>query len=337
MKKFDLTWGDSVAVRQAFIEQTHGIPIQFGLKELSEMDYTPFYGDAKLIEETAKVILRQTGQTYKHIFLTNGASGGCTIALRAYQAIGGLYGAVTNPAPYFPLYPAMIRAAGIARHHTTEEEYKSGRGWKHVVLLDSPNNPAGRHVGVPEFAKLSPVIWDTVYHTWSYCHILPEAPKHDVAVGSFSKLTGLNGLRLGWIATNNDYVAPIIGELIAPEYCGLSKPSKMILLSMLDQFNNDPEYHWGAFEHASRYALDLNREQWAKLEKFFDGTLVPVNGMFYYAGMDDSAKALFEKAGVHYQVGSKCGTTDDFGRFNIGQDPKVVLAAVKAVLKTDKI
>lgn len=334
-KKFDLTWGESVAVRHAFVEQTHGIPIHFGLKELDEMDYTPFNGDAKLIQETEKVILRQTGMTYKHIFLTNGASGGCTIALRAYAHMG-VYAAVTNPAPYFPLYPGMAYAAGL-RHVTTEADFKVGAGWQRVFLLDSPHNPTGKHQGMPAWALGSHVIWDAVYHNSAYAHILPGAPPHDVVVGSFSKLTGLNGLRLGWIATNDDRVADQIGKLIAPEYCGLSKPSKMILGTLLDQFNNDPEYHWGAFEKGARYRLDLNRGEWAKLEKFFDGTVVPAVGMFYYAGLDNSAKALFDKAGVLYQAGSKCGTDDGFGRFNIGQDPKVVLGAVKSVLKADKI
>lgn len=332
MKKLDLTWGESVVVRKSFLEQTHGIPIQFGLKELGEMDYTPFNGDAKLILETAKVIKRQTGLEYKHIFLTNGASGGCTIALRAYHKVGFTV-AATNPGPFFPLYPLMARAAGMAHSPIDPVSLRHSS----VFLLDSPANPSGEHVGVSDWAWNAPIIWDAVYHNNVYMSLHAPAPKHDVVVGSYSKLTGLNGIRLGWIATNNDDLAETIGKLIAPEYCGLSKPSKMILSTLIDQFNNDPEYYWGSFEQRARFWLDTNREEWSKLEKYFQGTPVPINGMFYYAKVDEGAKKLLDKAGVSYQYGSKCGTDDSFGRFNIGQDPKVIKDAVKAILKSDKI
>ena len=334
MSKHDLIWGDSVAVRQAFLEQTRGISIQFGLTELEAMDYTPFNGDAKLIEETAKVILRHTGLKYDHIFLTNGATGACTIALRAYARSGSYVAVITNPAPYFPLYPGMAHAAGLK--HVTERE-KMERAWKSVILLDTPANPSGSIAEAPLWASGCPVIWDAVYHNPAYCSILVPPPEHEVMVGSFSKLTGLNGLRLGWIATNHPFLAERIGKLIAPEYCGLSKPSKMILTTLLDQFNNDPDYFWGAFEQAARYKLDCNRTEWAKLEKYFNGYSVSPNGMFHYAYLDNAAKALLAEANVLYQAGSKCGTDDSFGRFNIGQDPKVILSAVRAILKADKI
>lgn len=329
---WDLCWGDSVAVRQAFLEQTKRVPIQFGLKELAQMDYTPFIGDAKLIEETAKVIMRQTGQKYDHIFLTNGASGGCTIALRSYAQAGHV-NMITNPPPYFPLYPAMAQAAGLK--HITEES-KMERGWKHVVLLDTPANPSGKNVFAPSWTFNIPVIWDAVYYSLAYCGVISPAPTHEVMVGSFSKLTGLNGLRLGWIATNHPFVAERITKLIAAEYCGLSKPSVMILQSLLTEFNNDPDL-WAEFEKAAKFKLDNNRSEWAKLEKYLGGQEVSPNGMFHYAPIDESAKRLFEKAGVLYQVGSRCGTDDGFARFNIGQDPQVILGAVKSILQNDKI
>lgn len=332
MKKFDLTWGESVAVRHAFLEQTRGRSVQFTQQDLREMDYTPFNGDARLIEQTNSVIYRQVGANYKHIFLTNGASGACTLALRAYQHKGcSVMG--TNPPPFFPLYPAMARAAGI---YDITHDGAHTSCLKRVFLLDSPSNPSGQATDSPAWALGDPVIWDAVYHNAVYCSVLGPSPAHTVHIGSYSKLTGINGLRLGWLATNDDLLAAKIAELIAPEYCGLSKPSKIILQRLLDEvppLSND----WFAFERAARYRLDFNRTEWSKLEKYFQGQPVPVNGMFYYAEMDNACKRLMEKAGVLWQVGSKCGTSDDFGRFNIGQDPKVISAAVKSVLKADKI
>jgi aspartate/methionine/tyrosine aminotransferase len=333
LKTYNLVWGESVVVRNRFLESTRGIPIKFGLKELSEMDYTPFNGDVRLISETAKVIKTHTGLSYKHIFLTNGASGGCTIALRAYAQLGKK-DCIVNPPPFFPLYPSMAKAAGL--NLVTQD--CTGYGYKHsVVLLDSPANPSGNIIGSPSWAFDAPVVWDAVYHNAAYARILTNPPPHTVMVGSFSKLTGLNGLRLGWIATNDDVLADKIGMLIAPEYCGLSKPSKMILLTLLDQFNSDPEYFWREFECNARYWLDLNCEEWSKVEKYFGDTPGPINGMFYYAPVDAACARLLQKANVLYLSGSKCGTTDDFGRFNIGQDTSVIKNAVKSILKKDQI
>jgi aspartate/methionine/tyrosine aminotransferase len=331
--KYDLTWGEAVAIRKAFLGVNFGESVNFGREELMAMDYTPFSGDEKLIEETAKIIKRQTGMTYDHIFLTNGAAGGCTIAMRAYAKTGTV-GVITNPPPYFSIYPTMISAAGL-RHVTTQRSYNGSK--PHVTLLDSPSNPTGQITDPPHWAMAEDVIWDSVYHTAAYCSLILPAPEHDVVVGSYSKLTGLNGLRLGWIATDNDYLAGIIEKLVAAEYCGLSRPSKVILKYILDLYNEDPDRNWGMFEQCARKYLNNNRTEWSKLEKFFHGTAVPANGMFYYAHMDAACKRLMEKAGVGYQLGSKCGTDDGFGRFNIGQDCDLVREAVKSVLKADKI
>lgn len=329
MSKFNLTWGESVAVRQEFLKYIDGT-VHFGNKELLEMDYTSFNGNEALLEHTRKIIKRQTGLDYKHVFLTNGASGGVTIALRAYASLGvSCLG--TNPPPFFPLYPAMMRAAGI---HDLTHDGKWTMNLDRVFLLDSPANPSGQFMGVPAWAGGDPVIWDAVYYNQAYCSVMLPPPNHDIMVGSYSKLTGINGLRLGWIATNNPCMAEVIGNLIAPEYCGLSKPSKMILKQLLDQYD---DHCWLGFEIGARYKLDGNRQEWAKLERFFGGQGTPVNGMFFYGPMDSAAKKLFERAGVEYKLGSECGHVEDFGRFNIGQDPMTVSGAVKAVLKADKI
>lgn len=329
--KYDLTWGESVAVRQAFLHHAKKSSVHFNLEDLLAMDYTPFNGDLELIAHTANVIKRQTGLAYKYIFLTNGASGGCTIALRALKILGAQTG-FTNEAPYFPLYPNMMSAAGLP--HKT---YYTPVGHPGVFLLDTPANPSGKHIGPPDWIGDMPVIWDAVYHNNVYSSLVVPHPVHSVVVGSYSKLTGLNGIRLGWIATNDDHIAGTINEIISAEYCGLSKPSKMIMNQLLSQYNLDEEYYWGSFEALARNKLDSNRTEWEKLEKYFDGTPVSPNGMFYYAGMDESAKRLFTAAGVLWQPGSKCGHSDDYARFNLGQDPKIIREAVKSILKEDKI
>lgn len=344
MRQFNMGWGNAVAVRSAFLDQTSGRPVIFGLKELEQMNYPPHCGEEALIEVTRRVIQRQVGLTYNHIILTNGAAGGVTLALRAYAG-RGCNTAFTRQAPYFPIYPAMIKSAGL--RHVVEADNRLP-GDRPVALIDSPTNPHGLIVSdtsmiSPPRIMLSdgeehnmPLIWDAVYHSAVYLPPKFYPPLQcDVIVGSYSKLLGLNGLRTGWVATNDYLFYQRLKELVTAEYCGLSSASTSILLQLLKPFKD--ERLWEGFERQARFNLDYNRGEWSKLERFFGGTPTGPNGMFYYSYMDGSCKKLMGKSNIVWTPGSSCGHYDEFGRFNIGQDMKIVKAAVKEVLKNDRI
>jgi aspartate/methionine/tyrosine aminotransferase len=327
MKTFDLTWGQSVCVRDAFTETLTGAPVIFGLKELDQMDYPKHEGNEELVELTRKVIERQTEHKYRYILLTNGATGGVTIALRAYRQ-SSYNVAFTRTPPYFSIYPSMIEAAGFKRH--AYEGDKKFEGDNPVALIDSPTNPHGIFIQGRIFTD--PIIWDAVYHNRVYAEpIMLRYPGHDVVVGSYSKLLGINGIRVGWIATDDLFIYDKMARLVTAEYCGLSHASSVILLDLLKNF------HWDSFEQNARYRLNCNREEWSKLEKFFEGQPVSPVGMFYYARMDKSCKKLMKKAGVLWMPGTSLRTDDSHGRFNLGQDNKLIKNAVKSVLKADKI
>src|SRR5579864_8071227 len=116
MKKFDLAWGNAVVVRSAFLKGLPNKTVFFGLND-ENLSYTPHNGDPRLIEITRKVIERQVGSAYRHILLTNGATGAVTITLRAYAQ--KLYRVViTRQPPFFPIYPSMIEAAGMRQIHS---------------------------------------------------------------------------------------------------------------------------------------------------------------------------------------------------------------------------
>jgi bifunctional pyridoxal-dependent enzyme with beta-cystathionase and maltose regulon repressor activities len=59
--------------------------------------------------------------------------------------------------------------------------------------------------------------------------------------------------------------------------------------------------------------------------------------MFYYAPMDAKCQELMNKANVTWTKGSAMGTNDGFGRFNLGQDNRMIEEAVKAILKADRV
>lgn len=330
MKQFDLSWGHAVCVRSAFLDHTTGTPVVFGLQELAGMDYPPHEGDPDLIWVARRVIERQVGTYFKHIILTNGATGGVTLALRAYKRIGYDI-AFTRSPPYFPLYPGMIKSAGLK--HRLEGERKEP-GDKPVALIDSPTNPEG--IAIEHSGIGMQIVWDAVYHSKVYTAGTYKPLACDALVGSFSKLLGLNGLRTGWIATNNELLYLRLKELATAEYCGLSSASTIILLKLLRQFKDDR--WWDQFEWSARYNLDYNRGDWSKLIKYFGGCEVSQNGMFYYSHMDGAAKKLLSKANIIWTPGSSLGVDhDDSGRFNLGQDCRIVRDAVKEVLKNDRI
>lgn len=323
--KIDLQWGESAAIRHEFIKQVDPFNlIAKNKSDLSSLNYSPFEGDIELLANTRNVIERQNGKRYKHVILTNGAAGGCVIAMRAY-AKQGFKTVITHEAPYFSLYPGMIQAAGLAQTFTFPE-----LAVKPIALVDSPSNPLGLIRHAPDSMYEIPIIWDAVYANNIYTKVNVQIP-HDVLVGSYSKLTGLNGVRIGWIATDDTLLFERIKDLVAAEYCGLSVPSMQLLNECLERFN------WEAFERNARQALDFNREEWSKLNKFFCGTQVPENGMFSYVPMDKKCKELFEKAQILWTPGSKLGDIDAFGRFNIGQSLNNIKNAVAQVLKIDTI
>jgi|SRR5581483_1036644 len=329
MKQFDLAWGNAVAIRHAFLE---GIPKTIFFKMSDEnLRYTPHNGDPTLIEITRKVLERQIGRTYKHIFLTNGATGGVTIALRAYEQKGHKT-VYTRKPPFFPVYPAMIQAAGMQHFYDMPTTQKVLSQQNPVTLLDSPANPTGainENIWTP-----TPVIWDAVYYSKVYISGFYHPPTHDLIVGSYSKLLGLNGLRTGWIATNDDALALRLAALVEAEYCGLSSASNVILLQVLKDYRS--KTFWENFEYRAKNALNDNRGEWSKLEKFFGNQPICQDGMFYYAPVDGACHRLLTKSGITWTPGSKLWASDSHGRFNLGQDRKLVKEAVKEILKNDR-
>lgn len=332
---FNLGWGNAICVRKAFTSQLPGHSVSFRLNE-DNLNYPPHEGDEKLIRYTRDIIKRQTGKEFKYVFLVNGATGGVTIAMRAFERQHYVV-ALTRQAPYFPLYPGMIKAAGLRHAHSDAygKPIHPENCFNPIILLDSPANPSGNEESADHYLGRYPVIWDAVYHSKVYTYGNYKAPECDVMVGSYSKLTGLNGIRTGWVATNSVSLAGRMQALITAEYCGLSSASTAVLLFMLKEYRWKGS--WDNFETLGRKYLECNREEMAKLEKFLGQTPVPVNGMFYYAPMDKACKQLFEKSEVTWTSGSSLGATDDFGRLNVGQDCTLVRDAVKAILKNDKI
>lgn len=324
--KMDLGFGNSICVREAFLETYPGHMVIFSSEGLSRFDYPDRYGDPELVVITKQIIKRQVGLEYKHVFITNGATGAIAITLRAYKQRGAMY-CYTRNAPWYLRYPSIINASGVTHCNETYQTLSN----ESVILLDIPNNPLGITT-IPTFNGTAPVVFDGVYFNNVYTSGEPiSIPNHDVFVASYSKLTGLNGLRVGWIATNDDFLAERIKDLLVGEYSGISVASTEIIKSTLLNFD------WNTFEDKAKRYLDSNRTEWQKLEKYFGNMKVPNNGMFHYGPIDKKCKKLLEKSDITWTTGSSLGTDDSFGRFNLGQSCELVQRAVKTVLKNDRL
>ena len=324
--KYDLGFGNAVAVRQAFVQTHKKEWLIFDTQELLNFDYPEYEGDKELVEITRQVIKRQTGIDYKHVILTNGATGGVVIALRSF-AWEGFTSCYTRRAPWYLRYPEMIKAAGL--DHIDEDNKYPSYSWKHVKLLDFPSNPQGF---VTDMYRVKPneLILDGVYHGRVYSRIAHPLPPHEIFVGSYSKLLGLNGIRIGWIATNDDLRYEKLKRLVTAEYCGLSQASTDILKNALINFD------WYSFELLAQNMLDDNREEMSKIERFF-GAKVPEVGMFFYGELDPKVKRLLEKAGIKYISGLSLGTSEHYCRLSTGQDRDLTKRAVRDFIKADTI
>lgn len=325
--RFNLGWGSSVAIRKAFIEASLDCYITFDSEDILKMDYTDHTGDPYLIELTREIIERQTGIKYNHIVLTHGATGGLVVALTALRNVCSAETNVcTTPAPFFRMYPDIIKNAGF--NHLQTNDFTDLN--PSIILLDSPSNPLGKiHIG--NIPGKHTIIFDSVYHTKSYMSKFYEPPAHDINVGSYSKMIGINGIRVGWVATQDGLIYERLKEAAAAHYCGLSHPQATILRGLISNV------HWDNFELYAQRKLDANREEWSKLEKYFGGTAVYPVGMFFYSAADQACRDLLDRSGVTYFGGEKLHHTKEYLRINLGQDIELVRDAVKAILAEDKI
>lgn len=327
MSNYNLGFGNSPCVREALLDTWRGSSLILSRAQIEEFDYPDRLGDPELVAITRQVIKRQIGKQYKHVFLTNGATGGVVITLRALHK-RKFWVCHTRPAPYYARYPGMISSGNMTMAPDNYYQWERDS----VILLDLPSNPTGIMQFIERKNPDIPIILDGVYFNNVYTNGLLTPPPHDVFVGSYSKLLGLNGVRIGWIATDDDLLAERMKELITAEYCGLCVVGAEMLKNILNL-----SFRWDIFESMARANLNTNREEWSRLEKFFGDFPVPEYGMFYYGPTDKKAKELLEKVGVTWISGETMGTDDNFGRFNLGQKNGLIREVVSKIIQKDKL
>src|SRR5271167_2558684 len=108
--EFNMQWGDPFIVRQALVE-TLRLSSPVFTPQYKEMSYPQHVGNPKLIRQLKKLTERQSGTKFKHLIVTNGATGAINAALYSLKDFDTDY-VVTNKR-YFPMFPAMISMADM--------------------------------------------------------------------------------------------------------------------------------------------------------------------------------------------------------------------------------
>jgi aspartate/methionine/tyrosine aminotransferase len=333
--KHNFAWGDTRGIRAIMMKYINETNILQNIP-WENFGYPEHEGDPELIRYTKTLINELTGHQYKHILITNGA----THALNAYVA------AIKTPDTdfmythklYFLFYPGIASNHGLT--HATQESMLTIPE-KQIGIMDSPSNPEGKMHGNPFFPNSTyskNIIFDAAYYTPTYCGIgnknnlkcINIIPNHDAIAGSFNKLTGINGLRVGWLATDDDNIYNNALEYIEHDICGVSYPSQHMALEIMKHVNLN-HFYW-----ESKLMLDSNKGEMSRLNHIFGNQPIPTHGMFALFEIDAKLKRLLEKASVKFMPGNSCGDFRDSARFNLSNSNEATKNMVDAILKADK-
>ncbi len=316
-KKYDFGWGNPYFLLE-ILEKKY--PTSIGRVDIANMSYAPDIGLPALVDYTKKVIYKTTGIEYQNVFITNGATQAINSILKYYKKTG--YETVCTTKYGYPFYQDMINNTGLERYNKlfTPKKYT-----KHLYLIDSPSNPEGEQAS-GMYSLNDPVIWDAVYHNNIYTKDLNTYPRHDVMVGSYSKLLGLTGVRIGYVATKCPIIHKILADISLKDIATVSIPSQKLIVDILTKIDLED------FMFLGKTALDCNREQFQKIEYIFDGQPVQEVGMFYCAHADKKAFQLLEKCGINYVT-----LDESYIRLSLGQKLNLTREAMRVILKEDRI
>ena len=319
--RYDMAWGNPFFLLE--ILNGHYYPqLHF---DVTSLIYGPYEGTQELIDVSHKVIKETTGNVYKHLLITNGASSAVNMLLRFYKERGVEMVFTTKYG--YPSYEEMIRRAGLIRicnlNHPLASSFTNPDGVDKVVrLIDSPDNPLGKQFSGGSYGR---DIWDNVYHNIIYTQDKMTQPTHRFLVGSYSKLLGVAGARIGFIATNDRMAYEALLAQSVNETAGVSRLSQSLIVDIMKKLDLN------RFMEMGRDYLFHNKGEFQKLEYLFDGQPLNEAGMFYSPKADPKAVDLLDRVGVGY-----VRLDDETIRISMGQTKDIVKDGIKAILKEDR-
>lgn len=324
MQEFKFCWGEPYCIREALKDYYKKKMIK--APNIDDVHYQSYEGHPLLVENTRQFLKEITDIDYKYIMITNGTTSALNIVLRSLKKKNGYKKCFTHKY-YFPFYPDIVEkngyehATGLYQQHESQlSEIKS------LAIVDSPSNPLGDLLLYTDI--YDNVVWDSVYHNPVFINTIPVKPDHRVNCGSYSKVFGLTGARIGWVATNNEKDFEFYMKENMHENCSVSYLSQNFLLDILQTVDVD------LFMRSAQYRVNNNREYFDKICYLFDGQSVPENGMFYAAWASPYTSKLLDKLNIKSVEMDKSGR-DRFLRFNLAQTNELTKKAIRYIIKED--
>lgn len=332
--KYNLGWGEPDVVRAA-ASSVCGFGEHPWAHTVHDSYYPPHTGIDALKEKISAYMLEQSGILYPvdNIFITIGATGALNAAIMAWQKINNKNAAIATNDMYFGFYPNIIKNTGAIHLPFPSIEFFPAYD---ISIKDSPSNPEGKFTILP---KADMEIWDAAYFSPTYIpgDLKSFVNTHDVMVGTASKLLGLSGERVGWLAvrpmSKYEQHLKVFEDVVTHLFCGVNLTGQMIVQSIFPLKSNFGD----EFFNKSKAALDANKDAWSQLKHIFDGSLPNEVGMFFLSDVDPAAKKLLDDCGIAYKYGTELGVGGmNKIRINMAANKNVLFQAVKEVLKKDK-
>lgn len=322
----DLGWGNPYFLLELLDSQVKN-KIDIFYNKYKDIYYQSDGGEEKLLDKCKEITEKYTNRKYKHYLITNGATQAINTIMRTWSESRAIAYCVTGKLGY-PFYDGIINKNILWRKKVDLSSHQTDL-FDEMVLVDSPSNPLGEQYGSVIHTINNPnVVWDAVYHNPIYNAQMNLMPNHEVYINSFSKLLGMTGVRVGWIATDDTYDYERFKEDALYENATVAQPSQKLVLDTINNLDLDK------FTTNGKNYLNNNREVADKLSSLLD-TPVQEKGMFYCFQVDQKMINLFDDCNISYMMFNYNG--DKFLRLNIGQTTKLLAKAVKRVLDKDRV
>lgn len=256
---------------------------------------------------------------------TMGAKHALHAALYALTQDRPLLPLVSYKRPYWVSYPTIAKYAMLdsAEGNTDEDS---------IEILAIPNNPDGECSATPRQENCVARIWDAAYASPIYGWNGRIPAEVDISVWSGGKLTGLPGLRVGWLATRDENLAAYARQYVEQTTSGVPQYTQELTASAFKHINVEQRVC-----RIQKTLSDNSRIIGKFLSKHFNAAFrVSKPGMFYWGRVPEYErldKALKE-AKVAVLSGEACGMkTKGWYRWSLGQPVHYTRAAIKQLEK----
>ncbi len=320
--KFDFSWGNTFGIREWLVNNYPSLELK--TLPINDFGYPPHEGNLTLIDKLKNLTKTLTGNDYRYVLITNG----CTHAIHAYihAKKGEDKDALACRKTYFAFYKGIADVNGLIFSPGT-----LGHSSRSIQVVDSPGNPLGETGGL-----FGSALWDGAYHSPTYGvrigftkNLNTPQPDHEAFAGSFGKFSGINGIRIGWLATNDLAIYEPAFHYVTHTACGVSSPSQWLAERFLDKVD------LSAFWKGSQGIIDSNKTEIEKLLYLFGNQDLSNLGMFALFETDSKLNKLFKKAEVLFADGASVGAPGHV-RINLAHTNEMTRLMVKNILKIDK-